>query len=103
MKLCKGMEASYKRLLFHSKVCWLSRGRVLSRVFELRKELGTFFLEEKHQQATNFFNNFWLAKLSYMAFIFEYLNKLNISLQGNDNDIFKSTGKVNALKMKLPF
>ena len=37
-----------------------------------------------------------------MASIFEHLNKLNISLQGNDNDVLKSTGKVNPLKMKLP-
>ena len=34
MKLCKAMEASYKSLLFHSEVCWLLRGGVLSRVFE---------------------------------------------------------------------
>ena len=47
MKLYKGMEASYKRLLFHSEVRWLSRGRVLSRVFELRKELGTFFWRKR--------------------------------------------------------
>ena len=37
MKLCEGMKASYKRFLFHSEVRWLLRGRVLSRVFELRK------------------------------------------------------------------
>ena len=102
MKFCEKMEASNKRLLFHSETRWLSRGRVLSRVFELRKELGIFFLEEKDQRAAKFFDNFWLAKLTYMACIFEHLNKLNISLQGKDSDIFKSTGKVNALKMKLP-
>ena len=47
MKLCEGTEASYKRLLFHSEVRWFSRGRVLSRVFELRKELGTFFWRKR--------------------------------------------------------
>ena len=33
---------------------------------------------------------------------FEHLNKLNISLQGKDSDVFKSTGKVDALKLKIP-
>ena len=37
-----------------------------------------------------------------MACVFEHLNKLNISLQGKDSDVFKSTGKVDALKLKIP-
>ena len=71
-------------------------------MFELRKELGAFFLEEKDQRATKFFDHLWLAKLSYMACVFEHFNKLNISLQGKDSDVFKSTGKVDALKLKIP-
>ena len=55
MKFCEKMEASSKRLLFHSETRWLSRGKVLSRVFELRKELGIFFLEEKDQRAAKIF------------------------------------------------
>ena len=102
MKLCEGMEASHKRLTFHCEVRWLSRGRVLSRVFELRKELRAFFLEEKDQRTTKFFDHLWLTKLSYMACVFEHLNKLNISLQGKDSDVFKSNGKADALKLKIP-
>ena len=71
-------------------------------MFELRKELGAFFLEEKDHRATKFFNHLWLAKLSYMACVFEHLNKLNISLRGKDSNVFKSTGKVDALKLKIP-
>ena len=71
------------------------------RVFELRKKLGAFFLEKKDQRATKFFDHLWLAKLSYMSCVFEHLNKLNISLQGKDSNVFKSTGKVDALKLKI--
>ena len=43
----------------------------------------------------------WLAKLSYMASIFDHLNKLNISQQGKGGDIFSSIGKINPFKMKV--
>ena len=54
IKLCEGTAASDKRLIFHCEVRWLSRGGVFSRVFELRKELGAFFLEEKINELQNF-------------------------------------------------
>ena len=37
--LCDEMRADHTGLLFHTEVRWLSRGRVLKRVFELRKEI----------------------------------------------------------------
>lgn len=46
-------------------------------------------------------DNFWLAKLSYMASIFDHLNKLNISLQGKGGDIFTAMGKINGFKLKV--
>lgn len=38
-----------------------------------------------------------------MASIFDRLNQVNISIQGRGGDIFRSTSKINALKMKIPF
>jgi hypothetical protein len=40
--LCSAMEAADTQLLLHTEVRWLSRGRVLSGLCELREELTTF-------------------------------------------------------------
>ena len=42
-KLCSELDASNNALLFHTDVIWLSRSKVLTRVFDLRDELKTFF------------------------------------------------------------
>ena len=33
-KLCKDMDANHSALLYHIQVCWLSKGNMLSRIFE---------------------------------------------------------------------
>lgn len=35
--LCSEMDAEQKHLLFHTEVRWISRDRVLQRLFELRQ------------------------------------------------------------------
>ena len=38
-KLCENMDADHTKLLYHTQVRWLSKGNMLSRVFELRDEV----------------------------------------------------------------
>jgi len=41
-KLCQEMGAQHEIFLHHTEVRWFSRGQVLKRLVELRKEVGLF-------------------------------------------------------------
>lgn len=99
--LCEEVGAEYVSLLLHTEVRWLSRGRMLTRLFNLREELCTFLSEKKPELAGFFNDEKWLLQLSYLADIFSEVNKLNKTMQGaNTNNIFQYQ-KVEAFKRKL--
>ena len=88
------------RLVYHSEVKWLSRGRVIERVWKLREELMWFNGREDHR-ANMIQNLFWLARLAYLVDIFGMLNVLNITLQECEIYIFEATSKITSFKQKL--
>ena len=49
-ELCKSMCSQHVRLLMHTDVRWLSKGKVLTRFHELQKELIVFFDKEKRER-----------------------------------------------------
>jgi hypothetical protein len=44
-KLCQSMDSDHQQVLLHTEVRWLSCGKVLSRLFELRDEIRVFFID----------------------------------------------------------
>jgi hypothetical protein len=79
--LRKKMGSFHQHLLLPSEIRWLSRGKVLTRLFELRHMVRLFLMNSKLRK--HFLKDFtWLSSLAYLADIFNVLNTLNSSLQG---------------------
>ncbi|KAL4101100.1 hypothetical protein QTP88_012347 [Uroleucon formosanum] len=100
-KLCEDMGAEHTSLLYYSSARLLSRGNMILRTFELRKEIYVFIKEEGHKHASEFSNKKFLIKLAYLCDIFNKLNSLNTSLQGKNMHLLKSMEKISAFIKKL--
>ena len=69
--VCDQMGSEHTVLLYHTDVRWLSRGLVLSRVFELCGEIETFLRERKSPLSKHFDDNKFIGALAYLTDFFQ--------------------------------
>ncbi|KAL1454602.1 hypothetical protein WDU94_010818 [Cyamophila willieti] len=94
-----GLESRFKLL---EEVRWLSCGKVLSRLFDLRQEVRVLCQQNNLKFLELLTDDGWMAKLAYLADIFSVLNDLTNSLQGECMDVFVMRNKIEGFQRKIP-
>ena len=97
-ELCNEMSSEFEVLLYYSYVLWLSRGKMLNRVFTLRAELAMLLREHQHCHADCFENSEFILVLAYTVDIFDALNNLNQQVQGGGVNIIEAEVHLKAFK-----
>ena len=95
------VDAHYGDLIYFCEVRWLSRGKMLERVFELRAELVVFLAERNLPSADLFADSKWLAKLALLTDVTEQLNDVNRRLQGRNIIVTDMFATISAFEVKL--
>ena len=67
----------------------------------MREELAEFFGKQRQEFATYFNDSSFVERLAYLADIFDKLNTLNLSMQGNKTTIINLNDSLNAFVEKL--
>ncbi|XP_005868617.1 PREDICTED: zinc finger MYM-type protein 6 isoform X1 [Myotis brandtii] len=99
--LYEEMGSEHVNLPLPAEVRWISRGRILTRLFELRHEIEIFLNQQHSDLAKYFLDEEWVARLAYLSDIFSLINELSLSLQGSMTTLFNLYNKMDVLKEKL--
>jgi hypothetical protein len=85
-KLGENMDSENQNLVFYTAVRWLSKGNMLSRVYN-RKEVALFLEDRgKNDLLQSFTLDEFQTALAYLVDIFEAINHLNLTLQGKNSN-----------------
>ena len=87
--LCEVIGSHKTTLLLHTEARWLSRGNVMVRMFEMRKELLSYCHDHEHKLSDRLRNDVWLSKLTYSAAIF-----LKLRLQRKETNIYRAEDNI---------
>ncbi|XP_074039888.1 general transcription factor II-I repeat domain-containing protein 2 [Leptinotarsa decemlineata] len=98
-KFLKEQDAEYGDITYFCDVRWLSRGKMLKRMFDLRKEIAAFMLN-KFKAIPQFGDEAWLSDFGFLVDITAHLNDSNKKLQEKDNMVHELFDALKAFGVK---
>ena len=102
IQLLEESGAEHMDVLYHSNARWLSLGKVLHRVWELRGEIMTFLGNVgKADEFTELQDLDWMCDFAFGVDVLSHLNDLNVKLQGKNAFVHELYSHVTAFKAKL--
>ena len=94
------MGSEHQSLLFYTSVRWLLPRKVLRRLFEFQSEVKQFSLKQnKHELYKHLEDDHWIAKLAYMADLFEQMNELHIKIKEISENILIFSDKLHGFHL----
>jgi hypothetical protein len=93
-------DADHGDVVYFSDMRWLSRSKVLMRIFELKDAIQEF-MTAKGKPVLEFDDPKWLAYFAFLMDISSHLNELNLKLQSKDQLVHVLFNHIKAFQMKL--
>ena len=97
------IEADFTDVLYHTNVRWLSMGKVLKRVWDLKAEIVMFFnmKDISCDFSKEMESEEWVCDFAFAVDIMQKLNELNTKLQGKGVFAHELYLEVKAFQSKL--
>ena len=100
--LLEDCSSDHSDVLYHTAVRWLSLGKVLRRVWDLKTEILLFLeMKGKDTEYPQLRKSEWLSDLAFAVDLFEHMNELNTRLQGKGTFAHEMYSTVKAFRVKL--
>ena len=102
--LLEEYDNNFGDFILHTDVRWLSKGKVLSRFWNLIDEVKLFLRSKKKEDLLNYIElPDFLVKLAFLTDITDHLNKLNLKLQGRFQILPTLMREISIFESKLDF
>jgi len=95
-------ETEHHDISYNTAVRWLSLGKVLKRVWDLKAEIQEF-CEKKGKDIPELSDEDWMADFAFAVDVTALMNELNTKLQGKGLSVHEMHSLVKAFMRKLQF